>query len=122
MNKVNYVNVVVNIGGGALDAFLQKKDDENGRGDIPKQWSFWGEIGMVGLGYGAQLFNLPVPYVGKIADPLAQSGTTLLSRKVTDYLLNRSGTTTSSSFVARAIAKSTAGGGKVAWKPKPVGV
>jgi hypothetical protein len=119
MSRVNYTNVVVNVGGGALDAFLAKKDAESARTDIPKQWAFWEEVALAGLGYGAMFMNIPF-VSGKIADPIAQTGTTLLSRKVVDYLLNKpAGSTTAHVHAATRVA---AAPGRVAWKPTPVGV
>ena len=94
---IKVTNVVVNVGAGVLDTVLERNDADNARVELSKKYQTWERIGLTVVGYAGLVFNK----MTNIADPLAQSGTTLLSKTLLDAVWKPAATASRVTTVSR---------------------
>lgn len=113
--KVRMSNAVVGVGAGIIDEVVENADAGAGRLTPFKNWTDWSRVGLAVIGYGGQMMNM---FTG-IAEPLAQSEITLVTKSVGGFIRSKMSTGTTSVKVTRVAHQ--ADSGKMAWRPKPVG-
>jgi hypothetical protein len=90
MARINYVDVVIGVGAGALDEALERADAGAGRLEGFKAWHTWSRIGLTALGYLGQAMN----FWPAFAAPIAQSEVPLLTKSVYAMIASKVGTPT----------------------------
>ena len=121
--RIQWMNVVVGVGAGTIDEVMEWRDEVDGRTAPFKTWSDWSRLGLAAVGYLGQMFN----FFPAIAEPLAQSEVTLVTKTIGKAIRARTGTaatvtrTTRDTRPASPVNAGTTGR-KVGWRPLPVGV
>jgi hypothetical protein len=121
--RIQWMNVVVGVGAGAVDEVMEMQDEKGGRTVPFKTWTDWSRIGLAAIGYLGQIFN----FFPAVASPLAQSEVTLFTKTVGKAIRARTGTTavvtrTSTGALPATPATAPMGSRRVGWRPLPVGV
>lgn len=99
MAKIQIFDVVIGVGVGGVDQFLEDKDAAAGRVDEMKKRSAWFRTGATVLGYLGQATGQFTEY----AEPLAQSGLPLLTKSVYKAVSAATGTTARSVTRSRVV-------------------
>jgi len=116
--RINVMNVVVGVGAGGVDELLEWQDERTGRVEPFRGWTDWGRVGLAAVGYLGQMFNFfPV-----IAQPLAQSETTLVTKTVVRAIRSQMGVSTQVTRAGKESRPANPAGRKVGWRPMAIGV
>jgi hypothetical protein len=86
--KINWMNEVVAVGVGGADEGMGYWDEKSGRVGAFKTALDWGRIGMVVLGAVGTMWN----FYPKIAEPMLNSATTLLTKSAVSAIRSGMGT------------------------------
>lgn len=117
--RIDLANVVVAVSAGGVDEVLEAMDEDGGRTEPFRNWRDWGRVGLTAAGLLGQTLN----YFPQLAAALAQSEITLLTKSVSTVIRGAIGgggvTHRRTTSQTRTVAHPT--GGRVLWKPKPVG-
>ena len=121
--RIQWMNVVVGVGAGAVDEVMEMQDAAAGRTMPFKTWTDWSRLGLAAVGYLGQVFN----FFPAIAQPLAQSEVTLVTKTIGKAIRARTGieatvTRTSTGALPATPATAPMSGRRVGWRPLPVGV
>ena len=83
MARINYMNLVVGVGVGAVDEVLERKDKTDKKTGPFKGWRDYGRLGLTVAGLAGQMFD----FFPSIAEPLAQSEITRLTKSLAQQLM-----------------------------------
>lgn len=78
MARINYMNLVVGVGAGVVDEVLERKDTTDKKTAPFKGWRDYTRLGLTVAGLAGQIFD----FMPSIAEPLAQSEVTLLTKSL----------------------------------------
>lgn len=90
MGKINITNAVIGVGAGVVDNLLEDADEKAARVDTFKTWTFWSRVGLAGIGYAGQVWG----FLPQLAEPLAQSEITLVTKSAFKAIKEKWGGTT----------------------------
>jgi len=113
--QVKAMNVVIGAGVGVIDEVVERRDINRGNMEAFNGIIGWGRVGVTLAAYAGQMFNIQT----NLTMPIAQSVLPLATKTVVKAILQ-----STSGVVNRQRSRSTShnlGGGKVAWKPIPIG-
>ncbi len=113
--RINATNVVIGAGVGLVDELVERRDINRGKLEAFNGIIGWGRVGVTLAAYAGQMFNIQTGLV----TPIAQSVLPLATKTVVKAILQ-----STSGVVKGQRTRATShnlGGGKVAWKPVPIG-
>lgn len=118
MAKLMLQNKVVGAVAGGVDEVLGYLDERQARTEPFKTWTDWGRVVLALGSYASEMWGF---FPSKYTDPLGTVETALVTKSVVTLIRSRIGATApvAAAMVTRATARP---GGRVGWRPQPVGV
>ncbi|KKN52934.1 hypothetical protein LCGC14_0607350 [marine sediment metagenome] len=115
--RINAMNVVIGAGLGVADEVGEKWDSDRGNSDAFTGILGWSRIGVTLAAYAGQAFN----FQPEFCKTVAQSTIPLATKTVVKSIIQATGGGTATSTKTNRATSVNVGGGKVAWRPVPIG-